>query len=147
MAQDKAPPANNTIGEINNNSGIITQGQIGNNYLLSHIPPVIENVRQVGSTRNEDGTHLVELHFSLRSQVPANELLVAVASKDVVPSQGIVAPSIKIYPINGGVTFGSQGQHGDYDWVMLRTPPRGEYGVRIRVPRADSKPEIKIEVK
>jgi hypothetical protein len=35
MAQDDKPP--NTIGNITNNSGIITQGQIGNNTIVNPI--------------------------------------------------------------------------------------------------------------
>lgn len=32
MAQDNKPP--NTMGDVNNNQGIITQGQVGNNLIL-----------------------------------------------------------------------------------------------------------------
>ena len=73
------------MGNIYGNQGIITQGQIGNNYIIQEKPPTIELIDSTGPTKNQDGSVSSELRFRIVSRSPANSLIVAVAKADLVP--------------------------------------------------------------
>src|SRR5262249_50223933 len=69
MAQDKPT---NSMGDIVNNQGIITQGQNGNNYILQFKSPEVRMLEPRKPVQNSDGSFTLELAFRLESQALAH---------------------------------------------------------------------------
>ena len=139
--------AQNTMGNITNNQGIITQGQVGNNYLFQFVPPTVHIVGELEPISNKDGTWTRQLIIRLNSQSPANALIVAVARSDFAPTAKVdQMMGFQIMPRGGGVSSIIGGETNGYVWRKLQTPARGEYVVYIQVASLDVKPQIQIGV-
>lgn len=143
VAQEKPT---NTMGDISNNTGIVTQGQIGDNYVVQYKAPTISIVGSVPPTRNAAGTYDLSLIFRIVSQSPANSLIVAVREDDIVPGTAISGESLNVFPRGGGVTMMAVGNSNGYLWRKIQTPSAGEYELKLKVRTAEVKPRIQIGV-
>ncbi len=79
--------AQNTMGPVIGNTGIVTQGQIGNNYIIQNSVPTVSVVGELPLVKNADGTFTKQLILKLETKSPPNGLLVGV-KKDDIRSQG-----------------------------------------------------------
>jgi hypothetical protein len=145
MAQNEKPPSN-TMGDIINNQGIVTQGQIGDNYIIQHKAPKISFVGQLPSTTHADGSESRYLVFRIDGSSPANSLLVAVKKEDVVMPNNPIWPSFQVRPRGGGVLALSRGETDGYLWQRIQTPMLGEYILQTKVNSRDTKPNVNFEV-
>lgn len=143
MAQDSKPPSGNTMGDVIGNQGIVTQGQIGDNYVLQFVPPSVNIVGQLPPRNVGDGTYELQVVFRLDSQAQANSLAVAIVKADVVAIAMRPAPFIQ--PNNGGGMMNVQtGENEVYIWTKVQTPAKGEWVIKARVATQDAKPRIQI---
>jgi len=144
MAQDKPT---NFMGDVTNNQGIITQGQIGDNYIIQFKAPTVRIIGYREPTKNSDGSFTHQLVFRLESQAPANSLLVAVKEEDVLllPDSHSMR-GIYVVPVSGGATMGSSGQEQGYLWQKIQSPSRGDYVLNIRASGATVRPRVQIQV-
>jgi hypothetical protein len=145
MAQDNKPPVGNTMGDVIGNQGIITQGQIGNNYLFQFIPPTIKIVSQLPPRKLDDGTYEVVVIFRLESQAQANSLLVAIVKEDIIVTPGPLG-GFRLTMNGGGAMMVRSGEEQGYVWTKIQTPAKGEWVVGARIATPEAKPRIKIQV-
>jgi hypothetical protein len=117
--------AQNTMGPILNNQGIVTQGQTGNNTIINSAPtPAVKILEQIDQRRG-DGTYGKNIHISVISPYPAKKLIVGVKSPDVT--------NIDLVPDGGGAMFNVvHGSCGDQCMgVQIGGPVVGDYWVYV----------------
>jgi hypothetical protein len=143
MAQEKQP---NVMGDVTNNQGIVTQGQIGDNYIIQFKAPTISVIGQLPPTKNPDGTFNLQLVFRIVSQSPANRLTVAVMKDDVaIPPNGPSIGSVDVSP-RDGIAMQSASEQDGFLWRKIQSPSAGEYVVNTKVRSEDVKPRIQLQV-
>jgi hypothetical protein len=60
--------AQNSMGDVHNDRGIVTQGQTGNNYLIVLAKPPAIEIIDTSSSKNDDGTSTIHLRFRIVSR-------------------------------------------------------------------------------
>jgi hypothetical protein len=117
--------AQNSMGPIINNQGIVTQGQIGNNTIVNSAPaPTIKILERVEQRRG-DGSYGENIHISVVSSYPAKKLIVGVKSPNVT--------NVDLVPDGGGAMFNvAKGSCGDQCLgVQIGAPVVGDYWVYV----------------
>jgi hypothetical protein len=142
--------AQNIMGDIDKNSGIITQGQLGNNYILQGMmPPSVQFVRDLETAKDSDGVFTKSVLIRIISQTPANALIAAVRVEDVVNGDppmgpGPVGRAFNVNPTGSGVTMGSSWEADGWYYQRIQAPAAGDYIVRARVASESAKPHVGI---
>jgi hypothetical protein len=130
-------PSNNTMGNITNNTGIVTQGQVGNNTIINLGEQVeVKIIGQIPSEDNPDGTVNARIMIDVH---PQTRLLAVACGDDVLGvSLGIwtgmmVGESIP-QPRSGNC------EASYYDGVY------GQWLVRVKTKTKDSKFNLHFEL-
>lgn len=138
--------AQNSMGDVNGNNGIVTQGQVGNNYIIiQHPPPSVAIIGTEPIVHNGDATYTWTLRFRLSTDFAANSVLVAIKKEDIVVTNSDHMP-FWLGPVGGGVIESTSWANDNYYVNRTRTPISGEYIIRAKVRSPDSKPAIYIGV-
>jgi hypothetical protein len=138
MAQPKS-------GEIINDQGVVTQGQVGKNYIIEHMPPSIQIGESLPTVKNPDGTYTLQSMFRLHAISPPNALVVSVKKEDVAPPQGGsfgILDSFGFGQNGTGTMVGSSGSTDEYYFQKMQTPGAGEYIVHTKVTSLETKPRL-----
>lgn len=157
MAQDSKTPSGNTMGDVIDNKGIVTQGQIGDNYIFDFKPPTVTIVKQLLPRKLDDGTYEAVVIFRIDSQAQANSLLVAIVKEDIIVSPPTPAgvPGISLphefFRLNpngsGGVMMNLRtGEAQGYVFTKIQAPAKGEWVVGARIAKPETKVRIHFEV-
>jgi hypothetical protein len=80
--------AQSNVREMVNDQGIVTQGQVGSNFIIQHIPASIEIGEALPTLKNQDGSYKLQSIFKLDALSPSRALVVSVRKEDVAPPQG-----------------------------------------------------------
>jgi hypothetical protein len=140
-----AARAQNKVGEIINDQGVVTQGQVGNNFIIQQMPPSIEMGEGLPTVKNQDGTYTLQSIFRLRAMSPSNALVVSVRKEDVAPPQGNTLGILNSFGFsqNGaGTTAGSFGSTEEHYFQKVQTPAAGEYIVHAKVTSLEAQPRL-----
>jgi hypothetical protein len=135
-------PQSNTMADITNNHGIITQGQVGTNTInqLGPPPPRFEYVGELPAQKRPDGNYTRTFVIDLITAMPANNLLVTVKKTDVVQG-GMVGFSVGPWD---GVAMATNGAMDELFWTKLATPSSGRHTIQLLVRDPKAKPSITV---
>jgi len=151
MAQDDKPA--NKMGDVINNQGIVSQGQIGNNYIIvAQKPPSVSIISESPPVKRPDGLFTLTTLIRLTTQFTPNALMVSV-NKDVVAPL-LTGPSVgralTMVPAVGGAVVQQHGSGTDNTTgaaiyvAGIKSPVAGDYNILTWVKSPDIKPSIKI---
>jgi hypothetical protein len=137
--------AQSNVRETVNDQGIVTQGQVGSNFIIQHIPASIEIGEALPTVKNQDGSYKLQSIFKLDALSPSRALVVSVRKEDVVPPQGDtlgVLDSFGFSQKGTGTAAGSFGSTAEHYFQKVQTPEAGEYVVHAKVPSLAAKPRL-----
>jgi hypothetical protein len=124
MSGNDKPPSNNTMGNISNNQGIITQGQIGNNTINQAPKPDLRFGAQAVK-KNADGTYTETLFVEIESPYPPAQLY--------LQANGLNIVSFEAVPQRVGMSMGGpEAVRKDFAFVTL-IQPFGTYLLKVVV--------------
>lgn len=134
MAQDKPP---NVMGDVINNQGIVTQGQIGNNTIVQPNPATF-NLGAYTTTPRPDGTFEVVISTELVSQILVKLLYVSVTGPSVT--------DFEFKPRMGGAFsywYGKMNDNGARA-IGFNNPQPGAYAIIVHTSRVPAPNDISI---
>lgn len=141
-ADDKKSPSN-TMGNILNNQGIVTQGQVGNNTINFGPPPPTLSVigeAKVIMPSAPGGTGSYQLTVEIAKESRPQSLCVAVRRRPDMMGSRRMGP-VMLYPTRGGVTAPSIGGNDEFATVSVDNP-KGQWTVQVSLQNPQTAPEI-----
>lgn len=126
---------NNQISDINNNHGIVTQGQTGNNTIINLAPvPEIKIVTPLAILKRPEGTFDRYFTLEVLASSPPGTLVIAAKGKTVA--------NVVVNPITQGMASTGTWAKDDIHFVRIQNP-FGRYQITINT--ADSESQLLID--
>jgi hypothetical protein len=114
--------AQNTMGNVTNNSGIITQGQTGNNIIINGpLPPGLSVVDSKPIEKLDDGTFKQMVVVELIGAYSPPRMALAMKGGNII--------RFSVRPMFSGAFMGGEGNKEDVYFQTYQNPVPGRYEV------------------